>query len=122
MLFESVGQWPVFLACIYGGLAIGLVYDLMGIVRSAAGRGLLITAAADISFWMLAGAIILIVSVLANDGDIRLYMALGFGAGYLLFKSAVTPIVNFMTEKISGAFKRAVKWFRSTSFGKNMLK
>jgi spore cortex biosynthesis protein YabQ len=122
MLFETVGQWPVFLACIYGGLAIGLVYDALGIVRSAAGKGLLVTAVADISFWILAGAIILIVSALSNDGEIKLYMALGFGAGYLLFKSAVSPIVAFVTEKIANAFKRAAKWFKSTSFGKSILK
>ncbi len=122
MLFGTVGQGLVFLACVYGGLVIGAVYDALGLVRALLGNGYLVTTIADLVFWIGAGVVILFVSVWANDGEIRPYMALGFGVGYALFKVAVSPFLRFCYVKLSPAINRLIERIRATPFIKSMLK
>jgi len=112
----------VFLACVYGGLGMGLVYDALRIIRAVFKNGNLVTAAADLVFWIAAGGIAAWVALTANDGEIRLYMPVGYATGFLLFRAAVSPVLTFTMKKTSAAAASLAAKVRSTSIGKNLLK
>ena len=122
MLYETTEHFTVFLACVYGGLAIGLVYDAFKLIRKLCGDGIVITAAMDFTFWIAAGLIVLFVSVLANGGAIRLYMALGHGAGCIIFKAAISPLMSFAFGKIDSIIKKAFGYMKATALGKKIFK
>jgi spore cortex biosynthesis protein YabQ len=78
-------QIYIFLFTLYGGLIIGILYDIIDILlhdkySKTKGRG-----KTDILFWMLAIIVVLSILFYSNDGIIRVYTLLGFAIGWLLY-------------------------------------
>ena len=56
MLWEA-NQAQVFLAMVYAGLAMGVCYDLLRLLRLLLRAGPVLTALFDLLFWLLAAAL-----------------------------------------------------------------
>lgn len=78
-------QIYIFLFTLYGGLIIGILYDIIDILlhnkhSKTKGRG-----KTDILFWLLAIIVVLAILFYSNNGVIRIYTLLGFTIGWLLY-------------------------------------
>lgn len=92
-MFETTGQAWIFLATVYGGLAVGLLYDLLSAFRHGFHMGPFATGAMDFLFW-LGAALILALTVGFSGGDgLRAYMLLGFASGFLLYAAGIHTLL-----------------------------
>ncbi|MDD2573088.1 MAG: spore cortex biosynthesis protein YabQ [Bacillota bacterium] len=85
MLLSVTDQIIILLASVYGGLLLGLIFDLYRFVRDILRFGRAITIIGDIIFWAL--GLILILSVVYNSssGMVRVYQLLGFAMGMVVY-------------------------------------
>lgn len=81
----TINQLYIFLATVYGGFLIGLLYGAISVVRyiSRAGRGA--TIVWDIIFFIFGTAISLAVVYIASKADLRFYTFLGLAAGFCMY-------------------------------------
>lgn len=81
-------QGMVFVYCILSGVAIGLVFDFLRIIRRMSRAGPVLTQFLDVVFWASAILLFSFCVFTFNDGDIRWFeffaMAAGAGAHFIL--------------------------------------
>lgn len=75
-------QLALFLRSIALGAVLGLVYDLLGLLRSLGGR--LLGGVLDALFCLTAASSVFLF-VMAGDGELRIFIALGVAGGAVLF-------------------------------------
>ena len=75
-------QLALFLRSIALGAVLGLVYDLLGVLRSLGGR--LLGGVLDALFCLTAASSVFLF-VMAGDGELRIFIALGVAGGAVLF-------------------------------------
>lgn len=100
-------QLAVFLRAIALGSALGLVYDLLGALRSLGGRiwgGFL-----DVAFCLTAAASVFLF-VMAGDGELRIFIALGVVGGAVLFWCLLGEILRPVWAFWLGLALLPVKW------------
>ncbi|MCR1899038.1 spore cortex biosynthesis protein YabQ [Irregularibacter muris] len=102
-------QIYVFLFTLYGGLIIGIVYDLIDMLlnggnKKTKGRGI-----KDILFWMVSVIIVLGVLFYSNNGIVRVYTLLGFATGWLLYFWLLSPWIRKIIQLIIEIFIRILK-------------
>lgn len=102
-------QIYIFLFTLYGGLIIGILYDIIDILlhdkySKTKGRG-----KTDILFWMLAIIVVLAILFYSNDGIIRVYTLLGFTIGWLLYfwllSKFIQKVIRFILLCITNIIK-----------------
>ncbi len=118
MLFATIGQAWVFLATVYGGLALGLLYDIARIVRIALGAGRMATMVVDALFWAVAGAVMFAAIWYAGAGDLRAYMLLGFACGWALFELALGRAVMAVFRLL----RKLAAWLAKTRVGVKLFR
>lgn len=108
----------MFLATVYGGIGIGLLYDGNRILRRAlhAGRG--VSAAADVVFWLAALALMAALLYWAESGTLRAYMLLGFACGWGVYELAISPLIQAAHRFLLRQWQK----LKQTPFGKRMMK
>ena len=110
-------QLALFLQSIVLGAVLGLIYDLLSALRSLGGRlwGGILDA-----LFCLAAACAVFLFVMAGDGELRIFIALGIVGGAILFRfllgGLLRPIWRFAyiddglhpsrIEEYAGAFMR----------------
>jgi spore cortex biosynthesis protein YabQ len=72
------------------GLGLGLVYDLLRVLRSRWHSGG-VGAALDLLFWFLAALVLVLWSVYALGGVVRVYIVLAMAAGVWLWFATFSP-------------------------------
>jgi|GEM_PF-964666 len=92
-MFAAQGQAQVFLATVYAGLAAGVAYDLLRLLRVSTRAGQLVTAALDIVFWILAAALVALAAALSGAPGLRLYLVMGAACGMLLWAAGLRRIM-----------------------------
>ena len=94
-------QLALFLQSIVLGAVLGLIYDLLSALRSLGGR--LWGGVLDALF-CLAAACAVFLFVMAGDGELRIFIALGIVGGAILFRfllgGLLRPIWRFWLELI----------------------
>jgi spore cortex biosynthesis protein YabQ len=118
MLFATIGQAWYFLAAVYGGIAIGALYDLCRMARDAMRAGHGATMAVDAVFWLLAGAAMFATLWYAGLAELRVYMLLGFACGWALYTIALSRVVMAIYRLV----KKMLARIADTRFGKRLLK
>lgn len=92
-------QLAVFLRAIALGAVLGLVYDLLSVLRRLGGR--LWGGALDAAFCLMAAGSVFLF-VMAGDGEMRMFIALGVLGGAVLFwcllGSLLRPVWNFWLD------------------------
>lgn len=95
-------QVYVFLGCIFGGLIVGLLFDVFRLSRRFFNTRDIITYIQDIIFWILVGIIVLLTIFYSNNGQIRGYVFLGIVLGtvfyFLVFSRLIMKILTYVIE------------------------
>lgn len=95
---------------VYLGLALGLVYDVLGLVRRSGKKAPVFLA--DLLFFLLAGASLTLALVMTGQGSLRLYALLGLACGGILYllglRRLFLGIAAFYNKRISGPFKETM--------------
>ena len=94
-----------FLAALYTGLVIGLLYTLCTFLRQLFLRRKLPSAFIDALFWILAGGITFLAMLLINGARPRGYLFLGLGMGITLHFCSIGLII----KKTASFFSRIRK-------------
>lgn len=84
-LIATINQLYIFLATVYGGFLIGLLYGAITVVRHISRAGRVATIVWDIIFFIFGTAISLAVVYIANKADLRFYTFLGLAAGFCMY-------------------------------------
>ncbi len=95
----TINQPYIFLATVYGGLIIGLLYGLVTIIRRLSHAGKWATLVWDILFFAAAIFICLIAIYIANKADLRFYTFLGLAAGFLMYFFGIRLTVILIWRK-----------------------
>lgn len=117
-------QIYIFLFTLYGGLIIGILYDMIDILLHNPDKGYKGRGKTDILFWMLAMVVVLFILFYSNDGVIRVYTLLGFAVGWLLYfwllSKLVQRLILFILQTIFRIFRILLsiilipyKWIKS---------
>lgn len=91
---------------VYGGLALGIWYDLLRIIRRAIRAGTVATILIDLIF--CAGTALLLAWIFyrTNDGVIRLYAVLGTLLGAGLYAVGASPLVMKLARWLGLRWRR----------------
>ena len=84
-------ELPILLGAIYGGLLIGILYDVFKLLRLPF-KNKWVVGILDVLYYILAGGLFAVTLLIINGGQLRIYAVLGVLAGvgiYLYFVSAL---------------------------------
>ncbi len=93
-MFDSAGQAQTFLATVYAGLAAGVAYDLLRLLRALLKAGPVATALIDLVFWTVAAALVAVAAAFAGAPGLRFYLVLGACCGGLLWAAGLRRIMR----------------------------
>lgn len=95
---NTLNQIPVFLCCLWCGLAAGIIYDLLRLVRIRGNR--FATAAADTLFGAIAIGITAGALLYCDHGKIRFFTLFAIAAGALLWQILPGKLLRIMIMKL----------------------
>lgn len=87
-------QIPVFVAMLYGGFAIGIVYDLLRVIRAVFRVKRLGNAILDGVFWLIAALICFALLYWLNGAELRLFSLLGLCAGAVIYLWGISRLAQ----------------------------
>lgn len=105
-------QFHIFLTTLYGGIVIGLIYDLYRIFRYYLKPKRVATFIEDAIFWIIISITTLIFLFYSNRAELRWYVFLGYVIGFSLYKILLSEIIIkiliYFIEKIIYVVKKVV--------------
>ena len=113
MMFETVGQAGIFLAMVYAGLVVGLLYDGARLARRLLAAGTVITGIVDLLFWLGAGAVVSVALALRGEDAVRLYALAGCACGAVLYLLGISRALRAVGQAVARAYRRveeSPKW------------
>lgn len=103
-------QSYVFLYSLYGGIIIGVLYDIYRVIRRIKKSERLITSLWDILFLFSVFAVVIWVIFSSSYGEIRGYVLIGFLVGFYLHEKLLgriaSGVFHFLYKGISSFFKK----------------
>lgn len=116
MLFATVGQGALFIWMVVAGMAVGVWYGLIALLRRILQAGFWLTLACDLLFGLGSAVILLYFMITGNYGQVRLFSILGAALGFFLFMFALAvPMVRLLEM-----LEKALRHFM-TKLSKNRL-
>ncbi len=116
MEISSFPQWQIFLICLAWGIPCGVFYDFFRFLRKAGLNSKTAVAVQDIIFMCLCAVWLFLLACALNFGIVRVYMALGFFGGALIYRFTVGifsgRLLDFLVlnaSRIFGKVKRLIK-------------
>lgn len=82
----------VFIFTVYGGIIIGILYDIYRVLKGSRRRDKFITSIWDVAFLAAAMLVVLWAVFSSNYGDIRAYVFIGFIVGLFLYDKILSRI------------------------------
>lgn len=110
MMMSTANQAYVFLATVYGGLVIGLFFDLYRMVRRILRPGKWITGIMDLIFWILVAFFSFLILFNINDGEVRLYSFLGLALGWGLYVLSLSQLIMWVFDSIYKVVAKILGW------------
>lgn len=83
----------VFSYTVYGGIMIGILYDIYRVLRGIKRREHLISSVWDAIFLTAVLFVVIWAIFSSNYGDLRAYIFLGFAVGFLLYEKILSRII-----------------------------
>lgn len=115
-------QLYIFLSTLYGGIAIGFLYDIYRIFRYYFKPNKVLTFIEDFIFWIIISIISITVLLYTNWGEIRGYVFLGFFSGAFLYLKLLSKIiVSTLVWITNGIISVTKQVFRIISFPFRLL-
>ena len=96
-----------FYACILGG-GIGVIYDLFRILRIAIKPGTVSAFIEDIIFFVMLAVCTFFFLLKFTEGQVRFYVILGEGLGFLLYYFTIGSLIYKIAEIIISIIKKIV--------------
>jgi spore cortex biosynthesis protein YabQ len=121
-LFETSNQLWVFLFTVYGGIVLGVLYDLLDIIRKVIRARRLMTAVFDIAYWSAATALAFLLLYFACEGEFRYYDLLGFASGAALWFLGPGRAVRWAQRKAMRGLHALWSRFKTTALYKLLSK
>lgn len=121
-IFETSNQLWVFLFTIYGGIVLGVLYDLCYVIRVFLHGKHIMTVFFDIVYWILATALSFALLYYACEGEFRYYDALGFGIGAALWLLGPGKAVKWTQRKAMHGLHIIWSKFKGTAVYKFIFK
>lgn len=110
-------QILVFLICMYGGIFLGLFYDIYRVFRRVFKPKKRATYIEDALFWVVCSLFVFSVIFLANYAELRFYTFLGFISGFYIYMRLFSYIFIKISIKVLKVLKRGVMvFFRIVSY------
>ena len=88
------------MATVYAGLAAGVAYDMLRLLRLFFHAGKLLTAVFDILFWIVAAGMVAIAAALSGEEGLRFYLLLGTLCGMLLWAGGFRRLVLLLEKTV----------------------
>ena len=82
-----------FASVLVTGVILGLVYDILRIVRRIVKHGVIMIAVEDAVFWMIAGVAAFCVIFAENDGNVRWFAIAGLAAGMTAYFATISRLI-----------------------------
>ncbi len=103
-------QSYVFSYSVYGGVLIGILYDIYRVLRGRRRNELLITSLWDVLFLLSVFGVVVWAVFSSSYGDIRGYVFIGFVVGFYLYEKLLGRIAAglfyFLIRTVSGFLKK----------------
>lgn len=103
MLFATRTHAVVFLATVYAGLVIGVLYDGDRILRRLLAVGRMGSMIVDGLFWSVVCLWCAKVLFEVNGGELRAFALLGFAVGWALYEWAISPLLMGLWDLLCAA-------------------
>lgn len=110
MALTTSNQAYIFLATVYVGLLLGLLYDIYRAFRMITKPGRLLLAVFDLLFWILAALFSFAMLFKINGGEIRLYAFIGLALGWGIYSLTVGSIVVRFLVKVYEIISNVILW------------
>lgn len=102
----TLHQFPVFIAMLYGGLAIGALYDVFGAIRLILNAKRRLNALLDLLFWILTALICFAALYWANGGELRLFCVAGFVLGAFVYLFGISRLLKQFFAGVARFFSK----------------
>ena len=112
MLYQTIGQFQVFLWMVAAGALTGAWYAATAAARRLLCAGLWLSLCCDAAFGLGAGVVFLAALYTANYGSPRLFAVLGDALGFMLFAGGVYPPGKRALKGILVIFRRIIVTLR----------
>ena len=89
----TTNQLHLFVIFLISGILVGLVFDFFRILRKSFKHPDIVIYIQDVLFWIITGIILLYLSFLFNDGEIRIFMILGSILGFFIYMFTVSKMI-----------------------------
>lgn len=99
----------VFSITLYGGLIIGVLYDIYCAIKGRSRTKGIVTSLWDILFLLLAFFVSIWAIFSSNFGDLRIYVIIGFIVGFFLYEKIIGRIVEALLSHIFQAISITIK-------------
>lgn len=99
----------VFSITLYGGIIIGILYDVYRAVKGKRRTKSLITSLWDILFLLFTFFISIWIIFSSNYGDLRVYVFIGFMVGFFLYERIIGRIATALFSQILKAISTMIK-------------
>lgn len=106
-----VGQFNIFIWAFVLGFTLGILYDLLRIVRRVIPHSKIIIGIEDLSFWLVASIIIFGYVFGSNNGTIRGFIIIGLGIGVILYINLFSDMV---VDKMSKSILSVIRTLKKT--------
>lgn len=102
----------VFMFTVYGGIIIGILYDIYRVLKGSRHGERFITSIWDVLFLTAALLVVLWTIFSSNYGDIRAYVFIGFIVGFFLYDKILSRIAVAVFQFVK---KNVVFFFKTTN-------
>ncbi|HZJ56706.1 MAG TPA: spore cortex biosynthesis protein YabQ [Clostridia bacterium] len=110
MTMTTTNQAYIFLATVYGGMLLGIVYDVYRAFRMIIKPGRWFVAVLDLSFWILAVLLSFFMLFKVNGGEIRLFTFIGLGMGWGLYSLIIGGMLVKLLVKVYEIITGIILW------------
>ena len=102
-------QTKGFLLSLGFGFIMGIFYDLFRIIRISISKGRAAIIVSDILYCIFLCFSTFLFCLTVNEGEVRIYLLLGAGAGFFVYYFSLGVIVFSFSERIIGFIKKIIK-------------
>ena len=110
MPLTTTNQAYIFLATVYVGLLLGIIYDIYRAFRMITKPGRVLLAIFDLLFWILAALFSFIMLFKVNGGEIRFYAFIGLALGWGIYTLVVGSILVKFLVKVYEIVSNIILW------------
>jgi len=110
MTLTTTNQAYIFLATVYVGLLLGIIYDIYRAFRMITKPGRVLLAIFDLLFWILAALFSFIMLFKVNGGEIRFYAFIGLALGWGIYTLVVGSILVKFLVKVYEIVSNIILW------------